>query len=378
MKIVIAPDSFKESMTAMEAADAIAKGFSDVFPEAEIIRVPIADGGEGTVTALVDATGGRMIKAAVSGPLGKPVQAFYGLSGDGSTAFIEMAAASGLHLVPEKSRNPLYTSTRGTGELILKALDQGVSRIILGLGGSATNDAGAGMAQAVGVKLIDRFGNEIKEGGASLGDAVEIDCTNIDKRLAGITIEAACDVNNPMVGERGASAVFGPQKGANTDMVRMLDKNLSYFADLIKKELGKDIKYVPGTGAAGGLAGGLIAFLSAQLMPGVEMVLKTIGLEEHLRDASLVVTGEGKVDGQTAFGKAPAGVAALAKKYHLPVIAVAGQVNGNNDVLRKNGFDAVFSIIPGVIPLEEALENASSYTYHTARNIAEVLKINWK
>ena len=326
MKIVIAPDSFKESLTALEVAQAIEKGMRNVLPEAEFIKVPMADGGEGTVQSLVDATGGTIISRTVTGPLGEPVEAFLGLSGDKKTAVIEMAAASGLHLVPVEKRNPLITTTRGTGELISAALDFDVEHIIIGIGGSATNDGGAGMAQALGIKLLDVAGAEIGEGGGALGEISSIDMTQIDPRLSSVKIEVACDVDNPLTGPTGASAIFGPQKGATPEMVKILDQNLHHYAETISSNLGKDIEQVPGAGAAGGLGGGLMAFLSAELKRGVEIVLDATRLEEQVKDADLVITGEGKIDAQTVFGKTPIGVAKTAKKHNVSVIAIAGNV----------------------------------------------------
>jgi glycerate 2-kinase len=376
MKIVIAPDSFKESLTALEAADAIEAGMKKILPDATFIKVPMADGGEGTVQSLVDATQGKIISQTVTGPLGEPVEAFFGISGDEKTAIIEMAAASGLHLVPREKRNPLVTTTRGTGELIAAALDFGVKHIIIGIGGSATNDGGAGMARALGVQFLDEDGKEIGEGGGSLCSLASIDVTHADERLAGVNIEVACDVDNPLTGLRGASYIFGPQKGATADMIEVLDRNLHHFAEIIRKDLGKDIDHISGAGAAGGLGGGLLAFMSAELKRGVEIVIKATNLEEQLRNAEFVITGEGKIDGQTIFGKTPIGVAKTAKLYSIPVIAIAGHVAQDSRIVHEHGIDALFSIVPGVISLEEAFENASVYLRNTAENIASVIKFS--
>lgn len=375
MKIVIAPDSFKESLTAIQVADSIEKGFRTIFPDADIIKIPMADGGEGTVKSLVDATNGTIIEKTVTGPLGKAVQAFFGLLGNGKTAVIEMAAASGLHLVPADKRNPLVTTTRGTGELIKAALEQGVEHIIIGLGGSATNDGGAGMARALGVKLLDGKGNEIGEGGGSLDQLATIDVSGLDPRLKFVKIEAACDVDNPLTGERGASAIFGPQKGATPEMVRKLDKNLSHFAKIIEKDLGKSIAEVPGAGAAGGIGGGLLAFLSAELKKGIDIVIEATNLYEHVKNAALVITGEGKIDAQTMYGKTPIGVARTAKKYGVPVIAIAGNIARDSDIVLEQGIDAVFSIVPGVVPLTDAIEHAAEYVERLSKNIASLFKI---
>lgn len=376
MKIVIAPDSFKESLSALEAAEAIEKGFKQVIPDAEYIKVPMADGGEGTVQSLVDATGGEIIYKTVTGPLGKQVDAFFGILGNKTTAVIEMASASGLHLVPTEKRNPLITSTRGTGELIATALDYGVNHIIIGIGGSATNDGGAGVAKALGVLLLDENGMEIGEGGGSLCDLASINISGIDPRLANIKIEVACDVDNPLTGEKGASAIFGPQKGATPEMVVQLDQNLGHFAAIIERDLGKKITNVPGAGAAGGLGGGLLAFLpSSELKRGVEIVIEATGLSQIVKDADLVITGEGKIDGQTIFGKTPIGVAKTAKKYGVSVVGIAGNVSEDSYIVYEHGIDAVFSIIPGIISLEDAFRHAEKYVERSAANIATVWKM---
>ena len=376
LKIVIAPDSFKESLTALEVAEAIEKGMKQFLPDADYIKIPMADGGEGTVQSLVDATGGKMVFQTVTGPLGERVNAFFGMLGDEKTAVIEMAAASGLHLVPTEKRNPLLTTTKGTGELILAALDHGARHIIIGLGGSATNDGGAGMAKALGVKFLDGTGKEIGDGGGSLSQLVKIDYTSMDPRLKTIKIEVACDVDNPLTGERGASAIFGPQKGATPEMVAQLDANLGHFAEVIERDLAKKINDVAGSGAAGGLGGGLLAFLPAELKRGVDIVIKATGLDEIVTDADLVITGEGKIDRQTIYGKTPIGVAKIAKNAGIPVIAIAGNVADDSKVVHEHGIDAVFSIVPGIISLENAFENAAKYVERTAANIAAIWKLN--
>ncbi|WP_161515228.1 glycerate kinase [Priestia megaterium] len=375
MKIVIAPDSFKESLTALNVCEAVEKGIKAHFPNAEISKVPMADGGEGTVQSLVDATGGEIIQTRVTGPLGKAVEAFYGILGDGKTAVIEMAAASGLHHVPVDKRNPLITTTRGTGELILKALDHKVKHIIIGIGGSATNDGGAGMAKALGAKLLDANGAEIKEGGGSLDQLASIDLTNLDFRLAEVKVEVACDVDNPLTGETGASAVFGPQKGATPDMVRQLDRNLAHYAAVIEKEMDIHIQNVPGAGAAGGLGGGLLAFLSAELKPGVDIVIEATQLESYIKDADLVITGEGRIDGQTIYGKTPIGVAKTAKKHSVSVIAIAGSIGVGSEAVYEHGISALFSVVPGAVALSEALEKADENIERTAKNVASVIRL---
>ncbi|MFD0048732.1 glycerate kinase [Actinomycetes bacterium NPDC127524] len=376
MKIVIAPDSFKESMTAMQAADSIEKGFRRVFRSAEIIKVPLADGGEGTVQALVNATGGKIIEKEVTGPLGERVNAKFGISGNGENAVIEMAAASGIHLVPYEKRNPLYTTTRGTGELILAALDAGAKHIILGIGGSATNDGGAGMAKALGIKLMDERGREIGDGGGALGKLCSIDLSNADPRLQHIKVEAACDVDIPLTGEKGASAIFGPQKGADREMVSLLDNNLERYAAVIEKELGKKVKDVPGSGAAGGLGAGLLAFLPAELKRGSKIIIEAVNLMEHIRDASILITGEGKIDDQTLLGKTPIGAARLARTFNVPVIAIAGNVSCSSEEFTQHGINAVFSIVPGIISREDAFIKAERHLEETAANIAAVLKMS--
>ncbi|WP_409296295.1 glycerate kinase [Peribacillus sp. SCS-26] len=375
MKIVIAPDSFKESLTALEAVHAIETGFKSIFPDAEYCRLPMADGGEGTVQSLVDATGGRIEDRTVTGPLGKPVKAFFGLSGDGQTAVIEMAAASGLHLVPPAERNPLVTTTRGTGELIAAALDTGVKHIIIGIGGSATNDGGAGMIQALGGRLLDALGKEIGPGGGTLRELATIDLSGLDVRLQDVRIEAACDVDNPLTGRSGASAVFGPQKGASPEMVELLDQNLTHFADIAEKALGRSFRNSEGAGAAGGLGAGLLAFLHAELKRGVQIVLEAVRFEEAVKDADFVITGEGRIDSQTIHGKTPIGVAKAAKKYGVPVIAVAGSLSRDSEVVLEHGIDALFTIVPGITTLTDAFEHAGEYMERTARSIAAAMKI---
>jgi glycerate 2-kinase len=375
MKIVIAPDSFKESLSSLEAANAIERGFKSVFPNAVYSKVPMADGGEGTVQSLIDATNGLMKEQVVTGPLGEPVNAFFGLTGDGKTAVIEMAAASGLHLVPTNKRNPLVTSTRGTGELIAAALDLGVKHIIIGIGGSATNDGGAGMVQALGGRLLDESGNDIDPGGGALSKIATIDLTDLDARLKDVQMEVACDVDNPLTGPRGASAIFGPQKGATPEMVELLDQNLSHFANVAERELGKSFRNIAGAGAAGGLGAGLLAFLNADLKRGVDIILEAVNFEDVVKDADIVITGEGRIDSQTIYGKTPIGVAKAAKKYDVPVIGLAGSLSQDCDVVYEHGIDALFSIVPGVIPLSEAFEHAAHYMERTARNIAASMRM---
>ncbi|MEZ9564078.1 glycerate kinase [Vibrio artabrorum] len=375
MKIVIAPDSYKESLTAMEVAVAIENGFKKVLPNAEYIKLPMADGGEGTVQSLIDATGGKVIAHTVTGPLGKPVEGFYGLLGDGKTAIIEMAAASGLHLVETELRNPLHTTTFGTGELIKAVLDQGVNHIIVGIGGSATNDGGLGMAQALGIRMLDKDGRDLGYGGGALEALDTIDISGLDPRLANVQFEVACDVDNPLCGEKGASFVFGPQKGATPEMVKQLDKNLAHYAEIMKSQLGRCVKDRPGAGAAGGLGAALLGLLDADLRPGIEIVMDAVNLSDVVADADLVITGEGRIDSQTIHGKTPIGVARTAKKYNLPVIGIAGSLASDCHVVHEHGIDAVFSVVNGAIDLPTALALAAQNVEMTARNVAAIYMI---
>ena len=375
MKIVIAPDSYKESLSATEVAQAIEKGFREIFPDAHYVSVPVADGGEGTVEAMIAATQGAEHTASVTGPLGERVDARWGMSGDGNTAFIEMAAASGLALVPPELRNPLITTSRGTGELILHALEHGARNIIIGIGGSATNDGGAGMVQALGAKLCDANGTEIGHGGGSLMSLNTIDIRGLDPRLALCTIRVACDVTNPLTGEQGASRIFGPQKGATDAQIVELDNNLSHYADVIKKSLRVDVKEVSGAGAAGGMGAALMAFLGAELKSGIEIVTQALNLEEHIHDCTLVVTGEGRIDSQSIHGKVPVGVAKVAKKYHKPVIGIAGSLTHDVGVVHQYGIDAVFSVLTSIGTLEEAFRGAFDNIYRASRNIAATLRV---
>lgn len=375
MKIVIAPDSYKESLSASEVAQAIEKGFREIFPDAQYVSVPVADGGEGTVEAMIAATKGTQLTAQVTGPLGEPVDANWGISGDGKTAFIEMAAASGLALVPPALRNPLVTTSRGTGELILHALEQGARNIIIGIGGSATNDGGAGMVQALGAKLCDANGIEIGNGGGTLMSLNSIDTSALDPRLKACTIRVACDVTNPLTGNTGASRIFGPQKGATEAMILELDRNLDHFADVIKQSLRIDVKQVPGSGAAGGMGAALMAFLGAELRSGIEIVTQALNLEEHIHDCTLVVTGEGRIDSQSIHGKVPVGVAQVAKKYHKPVIGIAGSLTRDVGVVHQHGIDAVFSVLTSIVTLEEAFRGAFDNIYRASRNIAATVRV---
>ncbi|WP_318475149.1 glycerate kinase [Photobacterium leiognathi] len=372
MKIIIAPDSYKESLTAMEVATAIENGFRQVVPNAEYIKLPMADGGEGTVQSLVDASNGTIIERSVTGPLGEQVNGFFGLMGDGKTAIIEMAAASGLHLVSPDLRNPMLTTSFGTGELILAALDKGVEHIIVGIGGSATNDGGIGMAQALGVRFLDENNKQISYSGGALDRLHRIDISNIDPRLVSVKLEVACDVDNPLCGEKGASQVFGPQKGATPEMVTQLDNNLAHYAEIIKRDLGKDVKDMAGAGAAGGMGAALLGLFNAQLRPGIEIVMDAVNLADVLQDADLVITGEGRIDSQTIHGKTPIGVARAAKRFNKPVIGIAGSLSYDCNIVHEHGIDAVFSVVPRSVSLTEALAEAAINLELTARNVAAI------
>lgn len=377
MKIVIAPDSFKGNLTAKEVADAIEVGIKRVLPSAEIVKIPMADGGEGTVQALVDATSGEIVNVEVTDPLGNRINAVFGILGNQKpkTAVIEMASASGLPLVPSDKRNPMITTTYGTGELILKALDLGCKRLIIGIGGSATVDGGAGVAQALGVKLLDENGKDIPRGGGGLKYLDKIDISSIDKRILDTEVIVACDVDNPLVGPRGASVVFGPQKGATPEMVELLDKFLDRYADIIRRDLGIDVKYAPGAGAAGGLGAGLMAFFKAQLKSGVDIVISASGLEKSLKDADIVITGEGKIDRQTIYGKTPIGVAKSAKKYGLPVIAFAGNIDTDSKIVYENGIDGLMSIASYPMTLETAMERSKELLADSAERAFRLINL---
>jgi len=373
--IVLAPDSFKESMTAKEACIAMEKGIKKANSNISCIHVPMADGGEGTMQSLIDATEGTVYSLKVIGPLGNEVEAQFGILGQGEIGILEMASASGIQLVPTKQRNPLVTTTYGTGQLIKACLDQGIKKIIIGIGGSATNDGGAGVIQALGGRLLDEAGNELGFGGGALGKLHNIDLSNFDPRLKEIIIEVACDVNNPLCGETGASKIFGPQKGATSEMIKTLDANLMHYAKIILKQFKKDILNEPGAGAAGGLGAGLMVFLDGTLKKGIEIVIEYTGLEEKIKTADMVWTGEGNIDFQTQFGKTPIGVAAIAKKYNKPVIVLAGGVGEDVDVLYEKGIDAIFGIMKGVTSMEDALYKGQRNLEYTAENIVRFMKI---
>ncbi|GGM07418.1 glycerate kinase [Pseudomonas asuensis] len=358
MKLVIAPDSFKESLSAPEVAQAIAEGWREVFPSAAIELKPMADGGEGTVDALLAATGGQRREMTVQGPLGQPVPAHWGWLED-DTAVIEMAAASGLHWVPKGQRDVKRASSYGTGELIKAALDEGARRIILGLGGSATNDGGTGLLSALGVQFLDEHDQPLMPGGAALASLTRIDLSQLDRRLATVRIEVAADVNNPLCGIHGASHIFGPQKGATPDDVAVLDAALGHYAQVVACALSEDHRNFPGAGAAGGLGFAAKAFLNARFRPGIELVAEILGLAEAIRGADLVITGEGQLDHQSLHGKTPVGVAKIAREAGVPVVALVGSLGERYQQVYDSGIEAAFSLAPGPITLERACQTAA-------------------
>lgn len=374
-RIVVAPDSFKGSATARQAAEAIARGLRRALPGVVVETVPMADGGEGTVDALVEATGGRFVEVTVTGPLGEDVRVRFGILGDGGTAVIEMAAASGLPLVPPERRNPLLTTTYGTGQLIRAALDRGARRIIVGLGGSATVDGGAGMAQALGARLLDADGRELGWGGGELGRLARIDVAGLDPRLRQTEILVACDVSNPLYGPEGAAPVFGPQKGATAAMVRRLDDNLRHFARILRRDLGVEVGQLPGGGAAGGLGAGLVAFCGARLRPGAELVMEAVGLEARLAGADLVVTGEGRLDRQTAYGKTAAAVGRLARKLGVPAVAICGSIGEEVDrqLLEDCGLVGACAAVARPMSLQEAMGGVEALLEQAAERLGAFL-----
>jgi glycerate 2-kinase len=375
MRVVVAPDSYKGSLTALAVAEAIERGVRAVFPRAEVVKVPIADGGEGTVDALVVATEGHLEERTVRGPLGEPVKASWGVLGDGETAVIEMAQASGLTLVPRERRDPRATTTYGTGELVRAALDAGLRKLVVGIGGSATNDGGAGFARALGVRFLDAADRELEEGGAALARLERIDLAGLDRRLSEAQIVVACDVDNPLVGPRGASAVYGPQKGATAEAVRELDSALARYGQAALAATGRDVANEPGAGAAGGLGAGLLLFTPARLRPGVSIVLEAVGFDELVKGADLVITGEGRTDFQTAMGKAPVGVAAAAKRHAVPVVCLSGGLGEGCDLVLAEGIDAVASTVPAPMSLEECLAGGAELVEAGAARLCRIVKV---
>ncbi|MRI28689.1 glycerate kinase [Vibrio cholerae] len=372
MKVVIAPDSFKESLTAKQVCDAIQAGLARVWHDAKFVAIPVADGGEGTVQSLVDATQGRLVEVKVMGPQGKRVEAFYGILGDNQTAVIEMAAASGLHHVPVAQRDPKLTTSFGTGELIRHALDQGVTKLIIGLGGSATNDGGVGMLAALGARFTNADGDPIQLTGGGLRELTHINLQDFDPRLQHCDILVACDVNNPLCGDKGASAVFGPQKGATPEDVQLLDGALRQFGLLTEKVTGKMVLESAGAGAVGGMGAALLAYTQARLRPGIEIVLETVQLAYQVSDADLVITGEGRIDSQTVHGKTPMGVAKVAKRFDVPVLALCGCTGDNYQAVYQCGIDAVFAAVPRAMSLEDALKESDFNLADLAENVARL------
>ncbi|PLT33399.1 glycerate kinase [Bacillus sp. V5-8f] len=373
MKIVIAPDSFKESLAADQVAKAIKSGFMAVFPNAEYHLLPIADGGEGTVQALAGSSNSRIETISVTGPLGEPVKAKIAFSNDGKKAFIEMAEACGLHLVPGNLRNPLHTTSYGVGELIVYAMDRGAAELIIGVGGSATNDGGMGMASALGYQFFDVSGELLRGRGEDVFDAESMSVISRDKRLDQTKITIAADVENPLTGKNGATYVYGPQKGLLGSSLADMDRAMGEFYKMASSHLGKEVADLPGSGAGGGMGAGLLLFAGAQLKKGVELVLEHLNVKDICRDADMVIVGEGKIDGQTLFGKAPAGVAACAPPTS-KVIAICGSVGEGSEVLYDHGFDAIFPTIPALLPFKDIMGGAYANVERTARNVAALLR----
>lgn len=369
-KIVVASDSFKGSLSSLEVADSVEQGIHDVFPGCEVVKVNVADGGEGTMDALRSTLGGQWVTVTADDPLCRPLTVSYVVLGDGNTAVIEMSASSGLPLLEPHERNPLKTSTSGTGQMIADALARGCRRFLIGIGGSATNDAGMGMLEALGLRFIGKDGNQLPGRGESMAMVEEIDMSNIAPQVRESEFIIACDVDSPFCGPRGAACVFSPQKGADSQMVKALDAGMEHLAEVIARTTGKDIRDVPGAGAAGGLGGGFVAFLDARLERGIEMVLDAISFDEIIRGADLVITGEGRVDAQTLTGKTPFGIMKRAQKQNIRTVAIGGSVmlDDGDDV---SGFDSIWPVTPEGMPLEEAMraETASSNVRRSVREI---------
>lgn len=379
MNIVVSPDSFKGSLHASVVADAIGEGVLRVWPDASVEKIPLADGGEGTVDAMVHATGGRIITKGVTGPLGTRVSSFFGILGDEKTAVIEMAAASGLPLVPVDQRDPLVTTTFGTGELIQAAMDAGCNRIIIGIGGSATNDGGVGMAQALGASFLDEKSNELPPGGGALHSLAHINLTRVDARIKSTEFIVACDVTNPLVGPKGASVIYAPQKGATPEDVDRLERGMIHYANQIETHIRIDVRHIPGAGAAGGLGAGLIAFLGAKIKPGIDVVLNAVRFQERIAGANLIITGEGLLDRQTVYGKTISGVAQRAKDANVPLVAIGGGVLADQvDELYARGVDAVISSTWRPMSLDEAFSKAYNGVVHAALNAVRFISVGMK
>lgn len=375
MRILVAPDSFKENLSANQVAEAISEGITRIIPEAEIIRIPFADGGEGTVEALITATGGQIIPTSTVDALNRPISSFYGVLGDGETAVIEMAAASGIEKLLPEERNLLLTSTFGTGILLTTVLEAGFRKIILGIGGSATNDGGAGVAQALGFGLLNKRGKSIGPGCGDLSEIQSISRKNVHALLKDAQITIACDVKNPLLGASGATRVYGPQKGATPEMLDRLESNLAHFAAIVNKEFETDWVDLPGAGAAGGLGFGLLNFCKAEIVPGFDLICRLTQLDEHIQHASAVFTAEGRIDSQTAFGKTISGIARLAQKHGVPVIALAGSISGDLTELFEQGITAAFAIADKPMTLEESKARAAGLIAQTTEQIMRTLQI---
>lgn len=376
MKIVIASDSYKGSNTSLKVAGLIEKGARVVFPDADVVKIPIADGGEGTVEALVSGLGGEIIQVNAEDPLNRQVSAFYGII-DGK-AVLEMAAASGLPLLKENEKNPRKASTYGTGQVLAAALEAGYRDITIGIGGSATNDGGAGMAQALGYRLTDRDGGEIPRGGAALADIASVDSSGVNPLLKDAKIHVACDVDNPLLGEHGASAVYGPQKGADPQMVKELDSALRHFADVVEDWKGRPMREIPGAGAAGGLGFGLTAFCDAEIKSGIETILDLVDFTEKIDGADLVITGEGKIDGQSIRGKVPIGVAARTAPAGLPVLAIVGDIGQGASAVYEYGIDSIMSTVDRAMPLEDAIARSAECLEDAAERACRIIRIGMK
>ena len=374
MKILIAPQAFKGSISAIDAAAAMREGVLRVVPDAEVSAVAVADGGDGTLDTLVEGSGGEIHHIEVTGPLGERRMAEWGAMGDGVTAVIEMARTSGLALVPDEKRDPLTTTTFGLGEAIIHAIDAGYRRFIIGIGGSATNDAGAGMAQALGVRLLDSDGRDLEFGGAALSRLDHIDMSGLNETVRSCEFLVACDVNNPLTGPTGASAIYGPQKGATPEMIERLDAALLHFAEVVKRDIGVEINDIPGSGAAGGLGGGMIAFTNGELRAGVDIVLDTVRLDDYLAGCNLVITGEGSMDHSTIYNKAPVGVAERAKKLGIPVVGISGSLGAGFQDVHEHGIDALAAITPGPMTLDEASERAAELISNATEQALRFMK----
>jgi glycerate kinase len=377
MRIAIAPNAFRGSLTATQASEAIVAGLRrSALSPLQTLVMPLADGGDGTLDILVGGLGGETVSLAVTGPLGSPVQAAMGLLADGRTAVIEMARASGVELVPRPLRNPLVTTTYGTGELIRAALERGYRRILIGIGGSATVDGAAGCVQALGARLLDSSGADIARGGGGLARLAAIDVSAIKALPEGLDVTVLCDVTNPLIGPNGAARVFGPQKGADPAMVEQLDANLAHFAAVIRRDLGIEIADLPGGGAAGGLGAGLVAFLNAKLAPGGETIIGLLGYEQQLAGVNLLITGEGKLDAQTSGGKAVQSIARIARRAGVPVVALAGTLDADSAALNEMGIRAAWSIVPGPCTLDEAITHGAEWLARSATELGNLLAIS--